>query len=68
MAIVFQKPKSLTDAALHYCPGPVGSGKIFILKRSRHLFPVAVQSHPSCQSSKVKEKDIEDLGMHGRPF
>ena len=47
---------------------PVGSGKIFILKKSRHLFPVAVQSHPSCQSSKVKEKDIEDLGMHGRPF
>ena len=21
MAIVFQKPKSLTDAVLHYCPG-----------------------------------------------
>ena len=21
MAIVFQKPKSLTDATLHYCPG-----------------------------------------------
>ena len=21
MAVVFQKPKSLTDAVLHYCPG-----------------------------------------------